>query len=74
MKPPPQRIVSNDLHVPSLVRELYSIRPETHYLEPYELRSLLWFLGYCENLIPEAKIAAAVEVARSDFGPSEGAA
>ena len=55
-----------------LLRELYSRRPETRFLEPYELQSLLWSLGYCEDLIPEAEIAAAIEVARRDFGPDEG--
>ncbi len=52
-----------------MLRELYSRRPETRYLEPYELQSILWSLGYCEELIPEAEIAAAVEVARGDFAP-----
>jgi hypothetical protein len=55
------------------VRELYSRRPEARYLEPYELQSLLWFLGYADELIPEAEIAAAIEVARTDLDP-EGAA
>ena len=56
-----------------LVRELYSRRPETRFLEPYELQSLLWSLGYCEDLIPEGELAAAIEVARTDFDPDEGA-
>jgi hypothetical protein len=58
----------------AMVRDLYSKRPETYYLEPYELQSLLWSLGYCDDLIPEAEIAAAIEVARSDFDPDAGAA
>jgi hypothetical protein len=57
-----------------MVRDLYSKRPETYYLEPYELQSLLWSLSYCDDLIPEAEIAAAIEVARSDFDPDAGAA
>ena len=48
--------------------------PEIRYREPYELRCLLWCLGYCEDLIPEGEIAAAIGVARSDFDPDEGAA
>jgi hypothetical protein len=58
----------------AMVRGLYSKRPETYYLEPYELQSLLWSLRYCEDLIPEGEIAAAIEVARTDFDPDEGAA
>ena len=58
----------------AMVRDVYSKRPETYYLEPYELQSLLWSLGYCEDLPPEAQIAAAIEVARGDLDPDEGAA
>ena len=60
-------------NVLGLVRELYSRRPETRNLEPWELQHVLWSLGFCEDLIPEAEIAAAVEVARRDFAPDEGA-
>jgi hypothetical protein len=49
------------------VRELYSRQPEAFYLEPWELQSLLWSLGYTEGLAGEAQIAAAVEVARGDW-------
>lgn len=48
--------------------------PEARFLGPYELQSLLWSLDYCEDLIPEAAIAAAIEIARGDFDPDEGAA
>jgi hypothetical protein len=61
-------------NVLAIVRDLYSRRPETYYLETYELQSLLWYLGYCEDLIPESEIAAAIEVARTDLDPDEGAA
>jgi hypothetical protein len=74
MTSPPQKILANDPEVPSLVRELYSRLPETRRLEPWELQYVLWSLNYCEDLIPEAEIAAAIEVARSDFDPDEGAA
>jgi hypothetical protein len=43
---------------------LCSRRPEAWFLEPYELQSLLWSLGFCEHLIPEGEIAAALEALR----------
>ncbi len=49
------------------VRELYSRQPEAFYLEPWELQSLLWSLGYPDNLADEPEIAAAVEGARADW-------
>jgi len=49
------------------VRELYSRRPEVFYLQPWELQSLLWSLGYTEDLVDEGEISAAVEVAREDW-------
>ncbi len=49
------------------VRDLYSRHPEAVYLEPWELQSMLWSLGYTEDLADEAEIAAAVEVARLDW-------
>ena len=58
----------------SMVRELYSRRPEARGLEPYELQSLLWSLNYTDELLDEGEIAAAIEVARTDSDPDEGAA
>ncbi len=49
------------------VRDLYSRQPEAFYLQPYELQSLLWSLGYTDDLADEGEIAAAVEVARLDW-------
>ncbi len=49
------------------VRDLYNRQPEALYLEPWEGQSFLWSLGYTEDLADEAKIAAAVEVARGDW-------
>jgi hypothetical protein len=49
------------------IRDLYGRNPEAFYLEPYELQSLLWSLGYTEDLAGEAEIAAAVEAARTDW-------
>jgi len=54
-----------------MLRDLYSHLPETRYHEPYELQSLLWLLGYCEDLVPEAEIAAAAAVARTELDPDE---
>jgi hypothetical protein len=49
------------------LRDLYSRMPETYHLQPWELQSLLWSLGYTDELEHEAEIAAAVEVARTDW-------
>jgi hypothetical protein len=38
-----------------------------YYLEPWELQSALFVLGYTEDLADGAEIAAAVEVARGDW-------
>jgi hypothetical protein len=66
-------IVAHEPNLLALVRELYSRRSETRFLEVRELQSLLFLLGYCDVLTPEAEIEAAMEVARGDFDP-EGAA
>jgi len=49
------------------VRYLYSRLPETYLLEPWELQHVVFSLGYADDLAAEAEIAAAVEVARSDW-------
>jgi hypothetical protein len=49
-----------------LLRELYSRNPEYLRREPWELQWLLFSLRYTEDLEPEAEIAAAAEVARTD--------
>jgi hypothetical protein len=61
-------------NVLAMLRELYSRRPEARDLEPYELQSLLWSLNYTHELLDEAEISAAIEVARTDADPDEGAA
>jgi hypothetical protein len=58
----------------AMLRELYSRRPEARGLEPYELQSLLWSLNYTDELLDEAEIASAAEIARRDSDPDEGAA
>jgi hypothetical protein len=67
-------IIANEPNLLALIRELYSRRPETYYLEPWELQSLLYLLNYTDGLVAEADIAAAVEVARTDLNPDVGAA
>jgi hypothetical protein len=67
-------IITDEPNLLGLVRELYSRRPETRFLEPWELQHVLFSLGYTEDLADEAEIAAAIEVARTDWTPDEGAA
>jgi hypothetical protein len=70
---PLMNIVAHDPDLLPKVRELYSRLPETRFREAWELQHVLFSLGYSDGLVPEAEIAAAMEVARSDFDP-EGAA
>jgi hypothetical protein len=49
------------------VRDLYSCLPETYHLEPWELQHVRFSLGYTDDLADQAGIAAAIEVARSDW-------
>jgi hypothetical protein len=66
-------IVAHESALLPKVRELYSRLPETRYREAWELQHVLFSLGYCDGLAPEAEIAAAMDVARGDYDP-EGAA
>ena len=70
----PQKILPDEPDVPALVRELYSRLPEARTLEPYELQGTLWLLRYTDELLAESELAAAIEVARTDLDPDEGAA
>jgi len=70
----PTPIVHDSPCLLASVRELYSRRPETRFLEPCELQHVLFSLGYTDDLAEEAEIAAAIEVAWTDFDPEEGAA
>ena len=57
-----------------LLRDLYSKQPEMRYLEPRELQSALFVLGYVDDLLSEGEeIGAAVEVARRDLYPEAAA-
>jgi hypothetical protein len=49
------------------LRDLYSRLPETYGLQPFELQGVLYALNYTDELEREAEIAAAVEVARTDW-------
>jgi hypothetical protein len=71
---PPLNIIADDPNLLALVRELYSRRPETRDLDPWELQHVLYSLGYTDGLVPEAEIAAAIEVARGDYDPERAAA
>jgi hypothetical protein len=50
-----------------LIRDLYSKHPEMRTLEPWEMQSALFVLGYSDELESEGEIAAALEVARTDW-------
>jgi hypothetical protein len=52
--------------LPSL-RDLYSRLPEMYHRQPWELQHVLFSLGYTDDQADEAEIAAAVEVARTDW-------
>jgi hypothetical protein len=49
-----------------LIRELFS-RPEYRHHAAWELQHVLFSLGYVEDLAGATEIAAAVEVARTDW-------
>ena len=49
------------------LRDLYSRLPETYNLQPWELQHILFSLGYVDDLVDEAEIASAAEVARGDW-------
>ena len=49
------------------LRDLYSRLPEMYFRQPWELQHVLYSLGYTDDLADEAQIAAAVEVARTDW-------
>ncbi len=49
------------------LRDLYSRLPEMYYRQSWELQHVLFSLGYTDDLVDEAEIAADVEVARGDW-------
>jgi hypothetical protein len=50
-----------------MLRDLFSRRPECRCLEAWELQTLLWSLGYTDDLADEGEIEDAVEVAHGDW-------
>jgi len=70
----PTPIVHDPPSLLAAVREVYSRLPEARYLESWELQHVLSSLNYIDDLAEEAEIAAAIEVARADWTPDEGAA
>jgi hypothetical protein len=67
-------IVAYESNLLASARELYSRLPETRCLEPWELQHVLFSLGYTNGLVGEVELAAAIEVARTDWVPDEEAA
>ena len=57
-----------------MLRELYSRRPETRDLEAWELQHMVWSLRYTDELLDECEIQAAMQIARTDYDPGQGAA
>jgi hypothetical protein len=49
------------------IRDLDSRLPETYHLQPWELQWMLYALNYTDELENEAEIAAAAELARTDW-------
>ena len=74
MRSAPQRSIQDDLNLLAVIREVYSRLPETYYLQPWELPHILFSLGYTDDLADEAEIDAAINIARTDWTPDEGAA
>ena len=56
-----------------LVRDHYSKHPEYRHHDAWELQHVLFSLGYTDDLLDEGAIAAAIEVARTDFDPDAAA-
>jgi hypothetical protein len=67
-------IVTHEPDLLASVREVFSRRSEAFVLEAWEMQHLLFSLGYTDDLAEEAEIAAAIEVAHTDWTPDEGAA
>jgi hypothetical protein len=67
-------IIADEPNILASIRELYSRFPETYYREPWEMQHVLCSLNYTNGFVEEAEIAAAIEVARTDWTPDEGAA
>ena len=56
-----------------MLEDLYTRYPESRRLLPWELQTLLWSLGYSDELLDEEEIARADETARKRFYPRRSA-
>ena len=50
-----------------MLEDLYTRDPQYRHLRRWELQSLLWTLGYTDELLDEEEIASADETARQRF-------
>lgn len=50
-----------------MLEDLYECSPEYRALEPWELQTLLWSLGYTEELEDEEEIAVAVAMVKGGW-------
>ena len=64
----------NSVQLLPAIRDLYSKHPEYRHHEAWELAHVLFSLGYTDELLDEGEIQVAIEVARTDYDPDEGAA
>jgi hypothetical protein len=57
----------NSIQLLPAIRDLFSKRPEYFHHELWELVHVLYSLRYTDDLVDEAEIASAVEMARGDY-------
>ncbi len=58
-----------------MLRDLYRRHAEARFLAAWELQTLLWSLGYADELLDEGEIAAAVAMVWPEFfAPMRGTA
>ncbi len=50
-----------------MLRDLYRRHAEARFLAAWELQTLLWSLGYADELLDEGEIAAAVAMVWPEF-------
>lgn len=53
--------------IQAMLRDLYRRNPDARYLLAWELQTLLWSLGYTDELLDETEIAEAVKVVWREF-------
>ncbi len=62
---PPEETPAEE--IAPMLRDLYRCRAEARYLAAWELQTLLWSLGYADELLDEGEIAAAVAMVWPEF-------